>query len=443
MQSLAGEVGLKMRMVFREDAGARIPVPSMMHLRGQHFAAVVGMSDDGSVKLSDPLLGGDAYLSPKALREESSGYFLIPEGTLPKGYRGAGEEEASKVRGKCKYPLLDGFFTFLLTPRPENPGPGGASGPGSPGTGGGPAPNASSSSSSSPSPPPPTDPCLGMASSAIQLHLAGVTIVDTPVGYGAPRGPGAYFTVRHNHREAGQPGIFPFSNLGQKWTHDWLSYVEDNPTNPAANAYVFVRGGGRETLTGFSGSSYAPHLMSRGVLTRVSSAPIRYERALPDGGIEVFTQSDGSGAFPRRVFLTEARDPQGNSVFLSYDSQLRLVALTDAIGQVTTISYEMPSDQLKITKVTDPFGRSARFEYNDAGQLVRIVDAIGMASSFEYGGGGYVRALTTPYGTTTYRWGHTGTVLGYEPMRWLEVTDPMGSTECTSTVIPRHPGFRA
>jgi hypothetical protein len=45
----------------------------------------------------------------------------------------------------------------------------------------------------------------------------------------------------------------------------------------------------------------------------------------------------------------------------TWDASLRLVAATDALGQVTTISYEH-TDPLKITKVTDPFGRFATFE---------------------------------------------------------------------------------
>ena len=36
----------------------------------------------------------------------------------------------------------------------------------------------------------------------------------------------------------------------------------------------------------------------------------------------------------RRVFLTEVRDAQGSAVTLTYDAQYRLVALTDALGQV-------------------------------------------------------------------------------------------------------------
>ena len=38
------------------------------------------------------------------------------------------------------------------------------------------------------------------------------------------------------------------------------------------------------------------------------------------------------------MFLTRIVDAQGNALTLTYDSSLRLVAVTDAMGQVTTLA---------------------------------------------------------------------------------------------------------
>jgi hypothetical protein len=54
-------------------------------------------------------------------------------------------------------------------------------------------------------------------------------------------------------------------------------------------------------------------------------------------------------------------DPFGNAVSIHYDANMRVDTITDALNQVTTVSYENTSDIFKITKVTDPFGRFARF----------------------------------------------------------------------------------
>src|SRR5207244_13016221 len=136
--------------------------------------------------------------------------------------------------------------------------------------------------------------------------------------------------------------------------------------------------------TGFNSTtqSYAPQLEGRAMLVRTSSSPIRYERRLPDGSVEVFAQADGASTFPRRVFMTQWKDPAGNAVTYTYDSSLRLVAATDAIGQVTTLSYDLTSDPLKVTRVTDPFGRFATFDYTSTGRLMLIPAVAGTPSSF-------------------------------------------------------------
>ena len=101
--------------------------------------------------------------------------------------------------------------------------------------------------------------------------------------------------------------------------------------------------------------------------------------------------------------MTQIVDPAGNAVAIGYDASFRVTTITDALGQVTTVSYELADDPLKITKVTDPFGRFATFNYA-SGQLTTITDVIGIQSHFTYlPGTDSIDSLTTPYGTTTFR----------------------------------------
>jgi YD repeat-containing protein len=109
----------------------------------------------------------------------------------------------------------------------------------------------------------------------------------------------------------------------------------------------------------------------------VSTTPIRYERRLADGAVEVFGLADAAPAGQRRVFLTEVRDARGDAVTLTYDAVFRLVAVTDALGQVSTLQYGAPDDVRRLTGVTDPFGRTATFTYTAAGQLVNRTGFIG------------------------------------------------------------------
>jgi YD repeat-containing protein len=127
----------------------------------------------------------------------------------------------------------------------------------------------------------------------------------------------------------------------------------------------------------------------------------------------------------RRVFLTEVRDARGDAVTLTYDALFRLVAVTDALGQVSTLQYGAADDVRRLTGVTDPFGRTAAFSYTAAGQLAGITDVGGLTSSFAYAAEDFIAALTTPYGTTTFR--HEGVDPDNHP--WIEATDPLGGVQ--------------
>src|SRR5207253_322030 len=138
------------------------------------------------------------------------------------------------------------------------------------------------------------------------------------------------------------PSYFGYSNFGAQWTFNWMSYIIDDPANPANNAYCFKQGGGYETYSGFNSNnqSYAVQPDDGALLIRTSSNS--YERDLSDGSKQIFSQSDGSGGYPRKIFLTQIKDPAGNTQTFTYDSRfgyLRLIAVTDALGQVTTLSY--------------------------------------------------------------------------------------------------------
>ena len=107
----------------------------------------------------------------------------------------------------------------------------------------------------------------GMASWAVHSMLVSLNIMDTPVGYVPPRGPSAQFTVTYNQRESFQPQIFPYWNLGPRWTNDWMAYVTDDPVNGAQPATVYLRAGAARRPTGGS--------TARARATRRTTAPAR------------------------------------------------------------------------------------------------------------------------------------------------------------------------
>jgi RHS repeat-associated protein len=411
-RALAERVGLKLQMAWRPK-GSALVVPSILHLRLDHYAAIVAKDEArGLYLMDDPFMLGQVWLSEEALSEDASGYALIAAGALPEGWREVRESEGRVVVGRCilvPAPTDEGSHCTPGEPCCSNGG-GGSPPSGPPGSGG-----------------PPTL-SSGMPTYQLLRHKTALRIADTPVGYSPARGPSVQFQIVYNHREPMQPQIFSFSNLGPRWSHNFLSYIEDDPASPAADIRLFLRGGGFERERGGNGQSYAPHWESFNVVVRTSASPIRYEVRHTDGSTAVYSQPDGAMTSPRRVFLTDEIDPQGNTLHWTYDAQLRLVALTDALGQVTTVSYEDGADPLKITRVTDPFGRSAVFEYDGNGALVAVTDVIGLRSEFGYNGSDFIASMTTPYGKSSFRADQTLVESG-DLARIVEATDPTGDTE--------------
>jgi RHS repeat-associated protein len=263
---------------------------------------------------------------------------------------------------------------------------------------------------------------VGMARYTVHSMLVSLNISDTPLHYSPAYGPAIGFSVTYNQRESQQPATFNYSNLGPKWTFGWLSYVSDDPNSQLPLTGLYRSGGGAEIFAYDMGSqSFVADTQSHAVLVKTGAAS--YERRLPDGSKEVFALSDGATSYPRRIFMTQKVDSAGNAVGIGYDASFRVTTITDALSQITNISYELPTDPLKITKVTDPFGRFATFEYAN-GQLTKITDEIGIQSQFTYTPGtDSIDSLTTPYGTTTFVSGENGT------NRWIEATDPLGGKE--------------
>ena len=376
VDELSRQLGLHYQMAFREP-GAELAVPSVAHLAVDHFAAVI-RRQGGRYLLEDPTFKNDAWVTEAALDAEASGYFLIPPGELPAGWRAVEPAEASRVWGRGNVPNP-----------PDPPGP------------------------CDPS----SDPCPcsdGMAVPRMYLLDASLSLVDTPAGYSPPVGPAVPFTVRYRQRDNQFSSTFNYSNFGPKWTFDWLAYIVDDPTTPQAAVTYYMRGGGNRTFTfDTTTQTFAYQVLDQTLLTRTS--PSTYELLSPDGSSMVFGQSDG-GVTTRRIFLTQVVDPAGNTVSLTYDPDLRITAITDAIGQQTTLGYGDAADTYKITAVTDPFGRSAAFGYNAAGQLTSITDTLSLVSALTYDPTttDLVTTLTTPYGVTQFTNAESGTTRSME-----------------------------
>ncbi len=437
-------LGLQMQMAKRK-AGAEMLLPALVHWKAGHFASVVKYQD-GKYLVQDPTFSEETWISEDALDEEASGEMLVPVGHLPMGWQALAKKDGDAVWG-CG--STDQYCDAMGGHKPDhtNCPAGGA----------------------------------GMAHYWFHTQTTSLMIDDLPLTYTPPKGPSIPFTVSYAQRQMRQPQAFTYSNLGPKWTFGLLAYIEDvAPSTPgvnpmsgmmgmamgneaslhashvahgtggqglrmkeamvlhhdalAINPMMFDRFGslysylfGTRTFRGFPATN--PQQEDQTTLIKTSSNS--YEKIGFDGTREVYDLPTSSAPGYRRVFLTKKIDKDGNTLSITYDAQMRVTTVTDALGQITTLSYGLPSDPLKITKVTDPFGRFASFEYNAQGQLSKITDVIGLTSEFSYGPtasspnapADFINALKTPYGTTTFD------VAEQYMVRTMTATDPLGNRE--------------
>ncbi|MVA82646.1 peptidase C39 [Agrobacterium vitis] len=442
LKRLAKNLDLNPVVVHRSQ-GQAVPIPSIVHWKLGHFAAIVGKANGRYHVIDSVFPSAEIWVTAEALDEEASGYFMIAgKESLSNGWQLVPNDELAGIWGK-------GPSTQT---RKGDAGDKGANGqddgapalPGSPPTDPTSGPFAGAPGFpptiplfSPPATPPfsPPKPDCPMCSYNIKESSVSLYLSDSPVGYEPPIGPSASIKISYNQREDSQPQIFSFFNLGPKWTFNWLTYITDDPTNPGASVSRYLPDGGAFYYLGYNSGSqtFSAQDTDGSVLVLVSQSPVVYQRKMRNGSVETFSQSDGSSSFPRRIFLTKLQDPQGNSVQLNYDASARLTSLIDATGRSTTFSYDLSTQPLKVTKMTDPFGRSAGLTYDSDGRLTSITDIIGIKSSFTYDANSLVNSMTTPYGTTSFAYTAPGTS---NPPRFVQVTDPLGLKEREEWVDP-------
>ncbi len=467
LETLATSAELPCRAVF-VAAGAPVPVPSVVHWKIGHYAAIVGRSGERYV-VRDPTFGEgrDVHVTPANLREEASGYFLLPASvpdhaawTIPtnetkteirgSGFTTGNNEDATRICD-LEYPNCGG--------RCISGGPGSGRG-GTSGSAGGPWPN------------------HRMAGYAIKTMLVSLVVRDTPAYYAPAYGPGMDFTLTYNERENNEIND-SFGNFGPCWSFAWLTWInEENGGTDTAGFKLGEPGGGAvryneagapagqasaaaPTFSGYAAlglgftppESLAP--VRQGGLVFASggesggeppptvfvsdynqteterAAPGHYRVKHPDGTVHEYAHPIGLSA-NRKVFLTKVTDPAGNPATLAYDTADRLTTITDATGAVTQFFYELPAWPNRITRIQIPDGRAALFRYTDDGFLEEIEDMGGIVSRLTYGDPAKpdrITQLTTPYGETAFSFGESEYFNSSSRYRWIETRDPLGARE--------------
>jgi len=459
VEDFANNLGMNFKAVKRENLALDVPVPSIVHWQLNHYAAVVKKSGNRYL-LQDPTFGSELWVKKEAIDTESSNYFVMPAGAIVNGFRIVPPEEASQIFGRgynsssdtCATGQCDGK-TGGSAMRCTDCGGGnkGTSGGGGTGNGGGGAKGGLTGGAENNI----TTQANGfMPRYTFHSMLASLSINDVPVGYTPNYGPPSYLSLTYNQREYGQPATFNFSNFGQRWNFNWLSYVEDNPSivndpnftsgQAAGAAKVYTPGGGSEEHTSwnYSTNTYEKCRLGAAKLVRTSTTPV-YERVLRDGTKFIYSKVETNTPTFRRILMTSIVDPQNHAITINYDSSNRITSVVDAQQRATTFCYTSDcsaTTDKKIRKVTDPYGRSASFGYDSNGRLNSITDIINLTTTFSYDGADFITTMSTPYGTTTFEKEPYG-IAPTDQVRWVTATDPLGDTEKIEYIKSDYPGL--
>lgn len=457
---------LKLVPVQRPASMADLVVPSVVHWKENHYAAIIGKSGD-LYKVADPTFRRTAYLRADAINNEASGNFMVPEKQVPSGWISLTSDQTSKIFGKGDPAIWEDQNDNDCETCPCPPGHGGGnnSGNGSGSIGGS---NGNKCSICAQNAPPPI--WIGMPAWRISEPYVSLWLDDTPLAYTPAKGSPFALKITYSERDMRprSPNVF---DLGIGWNCNFLSYVDagavssssTDPTQYPVTLYLPL-GGQRNDGSGQSlpdGQTLDPRSNSRLLaITNSVGQPTEYELFHPSGAEDVYGQTNMDDAGNLKFYLTQQISINGQAVTYVYDPPTNYVVVTnvvivglaevtnvvtnlvvrlryivDADGHTNTISYTANdySPDL-VSQVADPFGHTVKFRYDDSGMLTNLVDVLGISTSFIYDEFGTLTNMTTPYGTTSFTFalgdvaGGNGDQYDHSSIqRAMLVTEPNGS----------------
>ncbi len=493
---IAGSNGIPVRAL-RIGSTDPIPVPSVVHWRESHYAAILEERSDGFVVI-DPTFREKKLISAEAIREESSGRFLALAAMGQEGVQQLSTEELKSTFGKGAPNYIDDSQN---TPAQCSDDPDGGDRPslgknqpvGRPTAGSQGMQQASSPMQSHQKCPPdeipPQDPCprtgpdddccscksggYGMPQWNVAQPYQTLWLFDTPLFYYNSEGEVVELKLSYKHRTTELPSG-TVTGFGPMWTCNWISSFNESPNRTVTGKIIRSFPGGGKVAHSLDGSHERADAtkLQTSVVPGVAgmSSAVKYMLSYGRGGKNIFDYTVTYGADPSDVFMNKKVDRAGRSTAINWNpfvvsgnTNHRITTVTDIDGKNFTFYYTNTLYPNLVTMVSDPYGRYASFHYTD-GRLDKITDMIGMETTFSYGSGNFITSMTTPYGTTTFQVFPAITYTAFHPAqsplsivsvsaanRILVVTPPDGAREmfayCDTTYEgsqgTQGPGFRS
>jgi RHS repeat-associated protein len=400
--ALSAGAGLPLVPLLRPVGDERLVVPSVVHWRQNHYAALLE-ADEEHVYVVDPTFGDGRWLHVDVINAEASGYFLALSSQAPANWRRLTSAEAGQVYGR-------GYPTEFEDDDDENC-PKGEGGDGEESDPAAPInahdPNNEDDCEECPSSGGAGDgedcdedadcgtcDSKGLAVWNVSEPYLSLWVLDTPLYYTTSRGKRVAFTL--NYRQRNSRPLNATWGMGPRWESSWLGYVRTDTYGGYVHLYPF-HGGQRKYFAGAESSHYRSN-------SRMLPSSGSYLVRSSGGGSRTFAFAHAYYDGTTRYYPTQQIDRRGRITLLNHQlvsGIVRLNSIQDSDGNTISLIYS-PSLPGRLVEVRDPYNRSAKLSYNANGELWKIEDVHGLTSVFTYGTSGRMTSLTTPYGTTTF-----------------------------------------
>jgi RHS repeat-associated protein len=407
----------------RRIQGSEIPVPSVVHWKQDHYAAIVERRDD-LYHVVDPTFGGGKWMTAEVIHSEASGNFLVQKSKAGGVWRALNRLESEKVIGK-------GYPNNIDDAKDE----------GCKKTAGG---------KSDPCPP-----CVGMPMPWVSEPYINLWMADEPLRYKGSDGNDIAFRLQYKQRDT-RPSESGVRVPPTGWNHNWSSYIFVESTTPWVEgapqfspwkATLYLPNGGARTYS----AAQRDHEETRTRLETLhggtqafdgnETAYSGFRLIHPDGSQDIY----GLMLSPYLVMqgqyletealLTASVDRFGNTnrfVWGVTNLKLRVEKMIDYDGRTNTLRY---TNNNLLAEVEDPYGKVAKLQYDSNKNLTNIVDAAQLSTALKYNDKGWPTNMTTPYGTTIFAYIETpadgdGNFGGHDRInRAVKITEPNGSKQ--------------
>ncbi len=414
---LARTNGLEVKAV-QKPAGADLVVPSIVHWKLNHYAAITEKKNDQYL-VEDPTFEGHVWMDAATIEAESSGDFILPADKVPDSWNELSEAECAKIYGKgVGNTINDNNDTGCG-------GPGGGPNTNAPSATG---PTAGGATSSNVQPPCTNSdnstkacPSCGMPQWSVSEPYETLWLNDTPMSYQQSDLSQEELTMSYKQRGLAQAANI--AGFGNDWSCNWLQLLQQTA--------------GSDTMTNLLGTGGAIAYSINGPLNYKSTAklnsPSTHQQYWSTGCADPYRDIygfvvgylDGSTNY----FRTEHLDQYGH-VLEQYNYRTNggivfLTSVVDRDGRTNFLAYGNSSFPNLITAVTNAYGRITYFNYNPQGMLTNMTDVQGMSSFFQYDTTDELTNLTTLYGQTAFQYFDGVDTSGYLA-RSVLVTEPTG-----------------